>query len=253
MLESPKKTTKKMSTDKEILIEKYFEGQLSANEKQLFDETFKNDGDFKTTFEFEQNVKDGIHLLERNSLKKMLKGFEEKPQTKIIPFRNWLWLGAAAMLVMGISLWLFLGNQANSEELYMSYYQTYPNVVAPIVRGESTPQDEKQKAFEAYEQEKYPIAQTLFHQIFEKTKEEYALFYESQSYFASGETQKGIDLLENFKFTDDKYPFKTQQQWYLALGYLKLKEVEKAKKYLQMLVIYENIQKENARKLLSRL
>lgn len=252
MLESPKKTPKKMSSDKEILIEKYFERQLSENEKQLFEETLKNDEDFKTAFEFEKSVKDGIHLLERDSLKTMLKGFEEKPQTKIIPFRNWLWLGVAAMLVMGISLWFFLGNQVNNDELYLSYYQTYPNVVAPIVRGENA-QDEKQKAFEVYEQENFPKAQILFHQLFEKTKEEYALFYESQSYFASGETKKGTELLESYNFSDVKYPFKTQQRWYLALGYLKLGEIEKAKKYLQILISYENIQKENAQKLLDKL
>jgi tetratricopeptide (TPR) repeat protein len=252
MLESPKKTTKKMNPDKEILIEKYFEKQLSANEKQLFDEALKNDEDFKTAFEFEKDVKDGIHFLERDSLKKMLKGFEEKPQKKIIPFSNWLWLGAAAMLIIGISIWLYPDNQANSDELYLSYYQSYPNVVAPIVRGENI-QDEKQKAFEAYEQEKYQTSQTLFHQIFEKNKEEYAVFYEAQSYFALGETQKGIQLLENFNFSDGKYPFKTQQRWYLALGYLKLKDLEKTKQYLQTLTVYDNPQKENAKKLLESL
>jgi hypothetical protein len=252
MLESPKKTTKKMSTDKEILIEKYFEGQLSEDEKQVFNENLKNDEDFKMSFEFEKDVKDGIHFLERDSLKKMLKDFEEKPQTKIIPLRNWFLLGAAATVVMGISLWLFFGNQASSEELYLSYYQSYPNVVAPIVRGDNT-QDEKQRAFQAYEEEKHQIAQTLFHQIFEKTKEEYALFYESQCYFASGETQKGIQLLENFNFSNEKYPFKTQQRWYLALGYLKLKEVEKAKQNLQALIVYENPERENAKKLLKSL
>ncbi len=252
MFESPEKTTKKMSPDKEILIEKYFEKQLSSNEKQLFDEALKNDEEFKTAFDFEKSVKDGIHFQERDALKKMLQGFEEKPQKKIIPFRNWLWLGAAASLVIGFSLWLFLGNQASSEELYLSYYQSYPNVVAPIVRGENT-QDEKLRAFAAYEEENYPMAQTLFHQLFEKTKEEYAIFYEGQCYFASGETQKGIQLLECFNFSDNKYPFKTQQKWYLALGYLKLGEVEKAKKYLQILVGYENIQKENAGNLLEKL
>ncbi len=240
-----------MSSDKEILIEKYFEKLLSDDEKQLFEDALKNDEEFKTSFEFEKNVKDGIHFLERDSLKKMLKGFEEKPQNKIIPFRNWLLLGAATV-VMVISLWLFLGNQASSEELYLSYYQSYPNIVAPIVRGENT-QDEKQGAFEAYEEEKYQIAQTLFHQIFEKTKQEYALFYESQSYLASGETQKAIQLLESFDFSDEKYPFKTQKRWYLALGYLKLEEFEKAKQNLQILVSYENIQKENAGKLLEKL
>jgi hypothetical protein len=241
-----------MNTDKEILLEKYFEGQLSTDEKQLFDEALKNDEDFKTAFEFEKDVKDGIHLLERDSLKKMLKGFEEKPQKKVIHLRNWLWLGAAAMLTIGISLWLSFDNQANSDELYLSYYQTYPNVVAPIVRGENI-QDEKHKAFEAYEQEKYQLASTLFHQIFEKAKEEYAVFYEAQSYFGLGKTQKGIQLLENFNFSDGRYPFKTQQQWYLALGYLKLKNLEKAKQYLQALTVYDNPQKENAIALLESL
>lgn len=241
-----------MNSDKEILIEKYFEGQLSETEKQVFDEALKNDADFKATFTFEKEVKDGIHLNERKALKNMLRSFEEKPKAKVFSFRNWVWLGAAAVLVIGFFIWLPFGNQPNSDELYLSYYQAYPNVVAPIVRGENI-QDEKNKAFEAYEQEKFEISQTLFHEIFKKTKDEYAVFYEAQSYFALGETQKGIQLLENSNFSDGKYPFKTQQNWYLALGYLKLKDFEKAKQNLNALTIYDNPQQESARKLLESL
>lgn len=241
-----------MSSENEILIEKYFENQLSEYEKLIFEENLKNDEAFKIAFELEQNVKNSLHLLERQSLKKMLKSFDKKPKKRIIPFRNWLWLSAAAMLILGILFWLSIENQPNSEELYLSYYQSYPNVVAPIVRGENK-HHENGKAFEAYEQEKYQKASTLFQEIFKNTKEEYAIFYESQCYFALGETQKGIDLLENISFLDDKYSFKTQQKWYLALAYLKLDEIEKTKKYLQILANTDNIQKENAKNLLKSL
>jgi tetratricopeptide (TPR) repeat protein len=252
MFKSPEKTTKKMSSDKEILIEKYFENQLSEEENVLFKTYLTNDEDFKTTFEFEKSVKNSIHFLERDSLKSMLKGFEEQPLKKPFRLNNWLWMSVAAMVIIGLFVWLSSENQSNSQELYLSYYQSYPNVVAPVVRGENI-QDEKLKAFEAYEQEKYQLASTLFHQIFNKTKEEYAIFYESQCYFSLGETQKGISLIETKIFTDEKYPFKTQQQWYLALGYLKLGEIEKAKKYLQVLINYDNIQKQKAEELLKEL
>jgi hypothetical protein len=253
MFKSLEKIIEKMSLDKDLLIEKYFEKLLSEEEKLLFESYLANDEDFKKTFEFEKNIKNSLHFLERDALKNRLKSFEEKPQSKTVSLKKWYWMSAgAAVMAIGLFLWLSFENQANSQELYLSYYQSYPNVVSPVVRGKNT-QDEKTKAFEIYEQEKYKEASTLFRQLYEKTKAEYALFYESQCYFALDDTKQGIELLENATFTDEKYPFRTQQQWYLALGYLKLGQVEKAKKYLQVLINYNNIQKQKAEELLKSL
>lgn len=241
-----------MSIENKKLIEKYFENQLSKDEKLIFEEKIINDEGFSKAFEFERNVKKSIHLTEREALKVMLKGFDKKPHRRVISFRNWYWLSAAAMIILGVLFWLSTENKPSIEDLYLSYYQNYPNVVEPIVRGEGN-QGDKNEAFEAYEQEKYQKSKVLFHNIFDKTKAEYALFYESQSYFALGETQKGIDILENASFTDNKYQFKTQQKWYLALAYLKLNKIENAKKYLYILAKSENIQQENASNLLKLL
>lgn len=131
--------------------------------------------------------------------------------------------------------------------MYLAYYQTYPNVVAPNVRGENK-NNFKNEAFRAYDTEDYKEAIRLFSQI---KNEEFAVFYSAVSYLELDENPKAIQILESGKFSDSPYPFETYRKWYLALAYLKTNQKENGKKILKELVESENPQKEKAMELLS--
>lgn len=242
-----------MTNEKEILIEKYFENQFSASEKEQFSELLKTDLAFKERLEFEQSVKKALHLKERKTLKNTLQGFENKKETKMISLKSWYWAGAASVAILFAFTWFLTSKKPSDADLYASYYQAYPNVVAPLVRGENEVSGEKKKAFELYEAEKFEEAAQLFKNLGKSETNEFAAFYEGQCYMALGKNEKAIEVFSNAILTDDVYPFDTQRKWYLALIYLKVGKKEDARMMLEILTNYENVQSVKANELLKKL
>lgn len=173
-------------------IEKYFEGSLSPEESILFNKLFEEDAEFATSFEYEKNVKKAITLNERKALKQKLQSFEKPKQTY-----KWLYVAASIAVFIGLLTWnsLFV---TNYDSLYSEYYQTYPNTVAPTVRGEVS-DDIKSNAFYAYDSGDYMKAITLFSRIYAKDGDDYAIFYKGLSYM---ELEKYKEALAVFELHD---------------------------------------------------
>ncbi|MCU0323821.1 MAG: tetratricopeptide repeat protein [Spirosomaceae bacterium] len=242
-----------MSTEHELLIEKYFENSLTEAEKTQFEILVNSNTEFRDAVGFEKNLKSAIHKKERYELKNQLKSFEKKQETKIVAMPRWLWLAAASVIIVGATLWIFVFKTSSNEDLFTQNFQVYPNVIAPSVRGSSTVEGDKKLAFELYEQEKFREAIGVFEKISKETKDEYPVFYVGQCYMALGEYQKAISILSGAVLTDEKFPFDTQRKWYLALAYLKMGDKENAKLILELLTNYENIQNQKATELLEKL
>jgi hypothetical protein len=118
--------------DKEQLIVLYFENKLSEEEQKMFYDFLKNDAAFASEVRFQENVKKAITLSNRNQLKQKLQSFENK---KIAKKSYALWYVAATFLLFfGGGFW-FLNQNTDTAVLYDEYYQSYPNVIAPTVRG----------------------------------------------------------------------------------------------------------------------
>jgi hypothetical protein len=235
------------------LIDKYFENTLSDAEKMAFENSLATNQEFREEFEFQNKAQKAIHLKERNELKLTLKQIEAKQtksDLKIIKKTIWPFVAAAMILILGtVGLYHFYGSNSDNQTLYASYYQTYPNVVSPLVRGENS-QSNTQEAFNAYEANNFEAASLLFHQIKDK---EYARFYEAVCYLELGKTEKAIVVFNQNTFTDEPIPFETYRKWYLALAYLKIDKKEAAKPLLLELIKTENSQKLQAEELLNKL
>ncbi len=230
----------------EDLIIKYFEGTLSQQEKDVFNEKLEKDDAFRADFEFQQSVQSAIRNKERTALKETISGFE-KPKTK----NTWWRYAAAAVLamVLGGGIYAFINSTKAPDELYLTYYQTYPNVVAPNVRGENE-QNLKNKAFKAYDSGDYAEALLLFNQI---NGVEYADFYKGISMLELGQTTQTIAHFKNLKFSESPYPFETYRKWYLALAYLQKNQIKEAKILLKQLSETVNPQRQKAAELLEDL
>lgn len=234
--------------DKEQLLERYFEHQLSEEEQNILQNYLDTDASFAEEFAFQKNVKQAITLNERAKLKQKLQSFESPKSTK-----KWIskWSVAASIaFVLGASYW-FMNQSPDTIELYDQYYQSYPNVVAPTVRGEST-SDLKSQAFYEYDSGNYPKAYELFSQLYANDKDDYALFYSSLSLIEMDKPQEAIALMDQFDLTKNN-GFTPYFKWYKALSYLKIGEKEKATELLQSLSENQNPQQEQARKLLEEL
>ena len=232
--------------NRETLLIKYFEKSLSAEEKIQFDSLVESNSAFAEEFVFQKNLKKAISLNERADLKKQLASFETK-NPKLNALRVFY---AAASIVLICSLgFYFIENRSN--DFYEEYYQTYPNVIAPTVRGGNN-EDLKSEAFYEYDNGNYQKSLDLFSKIYDTENDDYALFYKALSQMELHKITEAIATFQQFNLEKNN-AFSPYVKWYLALSYLKENQKEKAIPLLKSLSETDNPQKEMAIKLLSEL
>ena len=233
--------------DHEELIEKYFAKSLNNDEKSMFDQLMQTNDTFREQVVYEEQVQKAITLNERQALKKKLQSFETK-KTK----RNYtIWYAAASFAVMlGIGFWTF-SNDVDTNAVYEEYYQSYPNVVAPTVRGENST-DIKSEAFYSYDSGDYAKALTLFSKLYDTEKEDYSLFYKSLSLMELKRYDEALTSFEQFDLQKNN-GFTPYVKWYKALTLVKLEQEEKALVLLQELANSTNPMQKMAKELVTEL
>jgi tetratricopeptide (TPR) repeat protein len=145
----------------------------------------------------------------------------------------------------------FYFSQNSPAAIYDEFYQTYPNVVAPTVRGENET-NIKTEAFFEYDNGNYEKSLALFSKIYAAEKVDYALFYKALSQMELQKTTAAIVAFNQFDLSK-KNAFTPFIKWYLALAYLKENQNEKALPLLKSLSETENTQQEMALKLIKKL
>lgn len=217
--------------NKERLIESYFLGILSEDEKIKFDELFETDTNFKKEIEFQKQVKNAVLNKEHITLKRHLQDIESNISNRQ-SLKTW-WFAAAAILLFVSFGYYFFNKEYTNDSLFAEYYQPAKNIVHPIVRNE-TEENEETNAFIAYQQQDYKVAQQLFHSLFESTQKSEILFYEAISMLETDQIDLAIQKLEAHKQFNDAVSSRTN--WYLALAYLKQNNIEKVKTILKDIV-----------------
>ncbi|MBT9186818.1 tetratricopeptide repeat protein [Zobellia russellii] len=240
--------------DNEELINGYFEGSLSEEQKREFDHLFETNTDFKTDFEFQEELKRALVKSERKQLKEILSNTNtphEKEKSQVIRLRPWF-IAASVALLAGISSWLIFFNRPDidSQQLYASNFAPYENVVHPIERGEQL-EDLKTRAFIAYENAEYTKAIELFQTLNKKNNDRYIIFYEAIALMQLNKHDEAVPLFEDYIETNGE--LKERAIWYLALAYLKLDEIEECKEQLSLLTHKEGFKTKAAKNLLAEL
>ncbi|HQV34938.1 MAG: hypothetical protein KA215_02090 [Flavobacterium sp.] len=235
--------------ENEALLNKYFEQRLSEEEKVLFDSLLQNDSEFAKEVAYQKNVKKAITLNEREALKQTLQSFENTKKENRNNSQFWYIAGVFLLFFGGLAWFQF--TKDSPEQLYQEYYQSYPNVVAPTVRGDNE-RNLKSDAFYEYDSGNYEKSLYLFSKIYKEEAVDYALFYQAMSLMELKRYEDAIALFDQFK-TDDNNAFSPFVKWYKALSYLKLNEKEKAVLLLQELAEEENPQQQMAKHLLVEL
>ena len=233
--------------DHEELIEKYFAKSLNNDEQSTFDQLMQTNETFLEQVVYEEQVQKAITLNERQALKEKLQSFETK-KTK----RNYtIWYAAASFAVMlGIGYWTF-SNDVDTNAVYEEYYQSYPNVVAPTVRGENST-DIKSEAFYSYDSGDYTKALMLFSRLYDTEKEDYSLFYKSLSLMELKRYDEALTSFEQFDLQKNN-GFTPYVKWYKALTLVKLEQEEKALVLLQELANSANPMQKMAKELVAEL
>lgn len=245
--------------NREKLIQDFLNGRLNEQELAEFDALYKTDAGFREEVEFQKDLKASFSSVKRDELKTKLQGFEEELKSKgkvrhlktdkpTSSYKKWL-AAACILVIVGIGL-MFFFNKSTPEQLYYAHFEAYPNVVNPIIRGESET-TLANKTFIAYEKGEYEKAITGLSQLYEQTGKGHFLLYQASALLEIGKPEKAIPLLKKQLALDDA--FSEKSRWYLALAYLKTGETEKAKRLFKEISSENSYKTEEAKSILSEL
>lgn len=233
------------------LIYHYFSNSLTAEQEITFKKILETDPDFKTEFDYENNLKKAIKSHESDALKTKLQGFESELKTpKNTSFKfAFLAIAASLLFLMG---WFGYNSifSTNYDNLYASNFTAYPNTAYTITRGDDTVSAERD-AFVAYETKNYEKALEYFNEIAETNQKEYIPFYKAQSYLNMDNLEQAKQLFA--QVISNKAEFVAESTWYLALIAIKEKDKVQAIDYLEKLIANYNYNQAQAKELVKKL
>lgn len=233
--------------DREQLIQGYVEGTLTAAQEVEAKTLLATDAAFKEEVALYKDLQAAITDSERRSLKIGLQDLENKtPALKKRP--NVYLIAASIVVALGIG-GFFMFSSPSPEQLYASNFETYPNTLKPVVRGE---EGEEMLPFIAYEAEEYDKAVVGFASILEQNDTPDIRFYYAMSLLNDAQETKALEELKLLETTETRYL--PQVYWYTALLELKNNNIDRSKQLLNKLIkdkaLYKN---REAKKLLKKI
>lgn len=234
---------------KSDLIDKYIQEKATAEELERIKQLMAEDADFKEEITFQLALRQAVRKEEGQKLKQRLQQLEQKKKsTRFAPV---IWK-IAAVFVIGLGLLWFFNKSPDYDEIYAENFEPYSNIVAPTVRDFNNRESDIEKGFRYYDNRDYANAAATFNALFDADSIGYANFYYAISLMADQQVEKAVEALEN---PDWKIPeqYQNQTDWYLALGYLKSQNKEKAIAYLEKVIKTDGAMAGQARKILAEI
>lgn len=234
---------------KDKLIEHYFSKTLSAEAQREFDHLLATDLKFKQSFKFQEDLKTVIKKEEQTQIKQELRSFETSNKTFSKKYLKWF-VAACVIVLLSLPFWQFGQPKLDNEALFAANFEPYENVVHPIVRGE-TSSSLKTKAFISYEAKDYGQALNYFDALLIESDNATISFYKANVLLQLNRYKEAIEIFEDN--TELSQKLKSQQQWYLALAYIRSNNTTKATVLLNTVIESGNYKKRAAEQLLKQL
>jgi TolA-binding protein len=219
------------------LIEKYHNGTLRTAENQAVKDRMASDPVFKSMVEDYTDIIDGVRSAGKEKFKldvagweKEIRSEEQKKSKGIVFLFNKYWQAAAVFLIVAlVAVYFLLPQNTNTPEaLYASYFVPYEDVMNVRDGSDDVLLTE---AIHFYNNKEYAAASKRFQNyVSEKPTDLNAQFYLGLSLVESGKIEDGIDALG--LVINGKGLLLEQAEWYRALAYLKLGDIESCKKHL---------------------
>ncbi len=240
-----------------ILLERYLENSLSAEEAGAVEKRIADEPEFAELYQNELLLVRGIRLSHLKTKLEELKVIEgdmsstSRPAGRVLSIQTfWRPLAIAAgltLLAVAYSLW---NNSSNPQELFAANFKPYPNVFEPVVRGTGE-QNKRAEAFAAYEKGEYKVAAEGFKQLLQVNEEPGVLLLLGNANLMLDRTS---EAKENFvTLSKDFDELDLLAKWYLSLCYLKMGETDSARVLLDEIVGQGGSYSEKAKELLNKL
>ena len=193
----------------------------------------------------ESKIVASIHLAERAAAKKQLQALEASIAAKKNRY-IWQWAAAASIVVAALFTTLQLLRGPNYDALFSTYYEPYPNTLAPVERSANADSGLLQ-AFAYYDGGDYEKAIQAFQQLQQSDQWKDLQLYLGISQMALNQNE---EARKSFEATiAAKGETSSIASWYLGLLYLKMQQPEKAKPFIITTAETDNPFAGNAQKL----
>jgi predicted Zn-dependent protease len=232
---------------------RYIRGEMESQEQSDFEFQLAQNPDLYSEYRYHQNVRQATALNFQREKKKMLEDLEakekhQKKRSKVFIYSGVSTSLAAAVVLLAI---VFTGNN-NPKRLADQHFKPFPDYVTERYRGprnngaQKSDEDVLNKGMKAYRASSYEKAATFLKQAIEQNQQKaLSQFYLGNALIASGKPDKAIDHLKGLKPKLNR-DYRQQQQWYLALAYIKSGQAEKAKPLLDKLQDHATFQNQQA-------
>ena len=246
-------------------IERRLGNLLPEPELQSFNERLRSDSHFKEGFDSYQDAVTAIYLAGEADVRTILKAEQAKltsadtDSTYVKPLRTVYnphlslralrgrrgWLAAASVAVLGVAVyWIVFKNDNNTpEKLLAAYYEPKINTWTKSLRDVEESQKQRQIAIEKYgevEGTQLFNALTLYNNgAFEQAYKAFnavhlqndtLYLYQANALLKADKATEAIAVLDRIPPTSLNH---NEANWYLAMAYLKLKNIEKTKDILR--------------------
>jgi tetratricopeptide (TPR) repeat protein len=240
-------------------IDRYLLGEMTQQERIDFESFMEENPDLKETMLIQKHIVSAIDAVEKEKFIQHLKEIDKskmvqvvmedsmhyKKMEKAIKLEskeiNWKKYALSAIAIAAMFVVVFLvfknSNSTNYDRLYAENFTTYPNDYVFSRSDDLTQEDQEiiTEALQYYDNKEYSqTIQVLEKYLTAKDKDTELLFYLAMSQMEIGKIEEAIENLEYLNAVPD-YLYSVDVKWYLALGYLKKGEGEKAKSLLEEL------------------
>jgi len=238
--------------NKTKLIESFFTGKATANEKATFDQLMKEDAAFKKEADGYKPIFQGLGGLHIDELQSQMQCWEANQDDKVVPlssgaspFRRYLAIAAAVALLLCVPL---VYQSMNSGDVFEEHFHAANDFAVHMKsfrgnEGLSTPEQIKKDAFADYRAENYSavISQLKdyvnnFPEVAAEDPQSYLVLAVSQ--MAAGNMQDAVTNLEVVLAGKDA-TFRQEGQWMWGLAQYKLGNTDRARKMMQKITKQE--------------
>lgn len=247
-------------------IENYLLNKMSEDEARIFSEKISHDSLLEKEVELtamligatkkvgEKKDLADINILRNASSADIYKILNRKKSKTIQHTLFWV-TSSVAVLVAAVLLFNFNKQKNHTEELFASYYQPYADDSGMDRGGDEISEQDAlllTDALNFYNNEKYADALVLFDQFSEVNQISVAVF-RAVCLLETGKAKQAIQLLEmSITENGEGWEYYQDAQWYLALSYVKIRQLKEAKRILQQIIDQDRVYAEKAKELLTR-
>jgi hypothetical protein len=226
------------------LIDDYLRDKLGEEQRREVERLADTDEDFRIELDFHKHTKLAFANQQHERLKKRLQSLSDEPykpsnfNRSANRFGTSFWFIAAAVLLIcsiGLYVWSLKQNEVNPTDLYLAYFEPYPNVALPVTRDEAQ-LNEHSLAYSYYEQAEYAKAYELFENLLQDSSidDPEIFFYKGISAMQLNLNDEAIALFNKYQ-GEATAKLERQAKWYEALTRLKQRDKVETRKLLQYL------------------